>query len=163
MLPIFNEEYSDKKITILKIFLPFFHHKCHISPTFTTEDLNISPVKGYKFSMLCSTQNIQLMTECNGVNKYVCKYIWKIDKKNYVVISVDNNNGTLVTRSMLLHNNKVYTSKINEDKSRENNHENIHSQEREILSLTKISIFASLWSSRFWYYFSSGLKYQGSK
>ena len=44
---------------------------------------------------------MQLLTECNDVNKYVRKCIGKIDEQNYVVISVDGNDGKLTTIPML--------------------------------------------------------------
>ena len=72
----------------------------------------MSPVKGSTFSVLCSMQNIQKVTDCGGVNKYVCKFVGKIDKDNYVVVNVEGK-GKLATKVFFLHNNKVVTSKIN--------------------------------------------------
>ena len=65
-------------------------------------------------------QNIQWLMECGSVSKYIVKYIGKIDEKNYVAVFTDaNKNGTLVTKGIFLHSTKVATSKINEDKMKE--------------------------------------------
>ena len=100
----------------------YFHPKRHVPPTNPSNDMNISPVDGYTFSVCKSMQNVQLLTECGGVNKYVCKYIGKIDEQNYVVVNTDNaQNGHLMTQATFLHNTKVATSKFHEDKAREKN------------------------------------------
>ena len=63
-------------------------------------------------------QKAQVLTDCGGVNKCSWKYIGKIDKKNYVIFSVDRkNNGPLVTKATFLHNTKVATYKINKEKN----------------------------------------------
>ena len=53
----------------------------------------MSPVEGYTFANCRSMQNIQILTQCGGVNKYVCKYIGKVDKQNYVVVQANNAHG----------------------------------------------------------------------
>ena len=86
----------------------------------------MSPVEGYTFSNCRSMQNIQLLTQTGGVNKYVCKYIGKVDEQNYVVVKANNNasststsgSASLRTRSTFLHNTKITSSKIQEDKDR---------------------------------------------
>ena len=57
----------------------FFHPKRHIPPTNPTHDINMSPVEGYTFAVTRSMQNIQWLTNCGGCNRYVIKYIGKID------------------------------------------------------------------------------------
>jgi hypothetical protein len=102
--------------------LAVFHPKRHIPPTNPNGDLNISPVEGYTFANCRSMQNIQVLTQCGGVNKYVCKYIAKLDEQNYVVVRTDKQkNGCLVNIATFLHNTKVTTTKINEEKSRKDN------------------------------------------
>ena len=86
----------------------FFTPKRHIPPTMSTHDMNMSPVEGKTFSVCESMQNIQMLTDCGGVNKYVCKYIGKIDEQNYVVIYVDGKS-QLVTKGQFLHNTKIST------------------------------------------------------
>ena len=74
----------------------------------STFDTNMSPVEGKTFSACLSMQNIQTLTDCGGVNKYVCKYVGKIDEQNYVVVYVDGK-GQLVTKGQFLHNTKITT------------------------------------------------------
>ena len=111
--------------------LSLFHPKRHIPPTNPNGDLNISPVEGYTFANCRSMQNIQVLTQCGGVNKYVNKYIAKIDEQNYVIVSTDKNkNGELQLRKFFVHNSKV--SKNAEDTERENLRESKHPQGRVI-------------------------------
>ena len=113
---------------------PYFHPKRHIPPTNHTGDLNISLVAGYFFSQSLSMQNVQVLTECGGVNKYFYKNIWKIDEQNFVIVYTDTHtNGVLVTKKTFLHNTKITTSKINEDKARMEKRENFHIQGRAII------------------------------
>ena len=65
-------------------------------------------------------QNVQRLTGNGGCSKYVCKYIAKIDEQNYVVVKVDGQ-GQLVTQANFLHNTKVLSSKIGEDRERKKN------------------------------------------
>ena len=91
----------------------------------------MSPIEGKTFAVTRSMQNAQLLTDCGGVNKYVCKYIGKIDEKNYVIVNVDGR-GRLTSKEVFVHNSKVSTSKINEDKAREERRDNSHVQGRAI-------------------------------
>ena len=50
----------------------------------------ISPYKSETFCVYQSQQNCQLLTEAGGCRKYCCKYLAKIDKQNYINISMDN-------------------------------------------------------------------------
>ena len=109
----------------------FFSPKRHIPPTMNTFDLNMSPVEGKTFSACLSMQNIQTLTDCGGVNKYVCKYIGKIDEQNYVVVYVDSK-GQLATKGQFLHNTKIATSKKNEDDARAKSRDSTHPQGRAI-------------------------------
>jgi hypothetical protein len=118
---------------VFKSHHPFFNPKRHIPPTNPTNDMNMSPVEGRIFSVCRSMLNVQQLTECGGVNKYVNKYITKIDEQNFVIVNVDGQrNGALVTKSQFLHNTKVVSSKINEDKAKENMRGNDHPQGRAI-------------------------------
>ena len=116
--PIVENEYGYR--SAIKSKLSFLHPKRHIPPTNPSDDINMSPCEGHTFSICRSMQNIQVLTHGGGVNKYVCKYIGKIDEQNYVVVMVDpETNGQLVKKARFLHNTKVQTTKINEEKSRE--------------------------------------------
>ena len=66
-----------------------FHPKRHILPTNPSDDLNMSPVDRKTFSICRSIQNAQLLTYCDGVKKYVYKYIDKIDESNYIIVNAD--------------------------------------------------------------------------
>lgn len=76
-------------------------------------------------------QNIQRLTHCGGVNKYICKYIGKIDEQNYVVVHV-NGKGQLVTKGQFLHNTKIRASKNNKDNARAKTRDCKHPQGRAI-------------------------------
>ena len=116
-----------------KSSLEYFHPKRHIPPTNPNGDNNMSPVEGYLFVACRNMQNVQFLTLCGGVNKYVVKYIGKIDEQNYVIIGTDSSkNGALVSRAYFLHNTKVSTSKFNEDKLKEQNRSKNHVQGRAI-------------------------------
>lgn len=119
--------------------IPFFKPKRHIPPTNPSDDMNMSPVEGKTFSVCRSMQNAQQLTECGGVNKYVCKYIGKIDENNYVVVNVDGK-GQLVTKAVFLHNTKVVTSKIHEDQAREKSRDNSHMQGRAISQMEMLHV-----------------------
>ena len=98
----------------------FFHPSRHIPATNPNEDVNMSPVESYTFCVCKSMQNIQLIKGTGGCNKYVCKYVGKIDEQNFVVVKANpNDNGNLITQSNFLHNTKVTGSKINEDAKKE--------------------------------------------
>lgn len=63
-------------------------------------------------------QNVQKLLGVGGCSKYVCKYINKMDEQNYVVVKIDGRS-KLVTLAVFLHNTKVLSSKIAEDKERQ--------------------------------------------
>jgi hypothetical protein len=96
---------------------PLFNPCKHIPPINPEKDENISPVESRMFIMCRSMQNVQKITGTGGCNKYVCKYIAKIDEQNYVIVSVkDGANGKLTTNTKFLHNTKVAGTAINEEK-----------------------------------------------
>jgi hypothetical protein len=117
---------------------PIFHHKFftptrHIPAINLNCDKNISPIESRLFLLCRSMQNVQLIRGTGGCNKYVCKYIAKIDEQNYVIVSVDKNmNGELVTKSTFLHNTKVHRTNINETAVRDSNRESRRPQGRAI-------------------------------
>ena len=116
--PIIENQYGYK--SAIKSKLSFLHPKRHIPPTNVSDDINMSPCEGRTFSICRSMQNIQILLHGGGVNKYVCKYIAKLDEQNYIVVMVDpETNGQLVTVARFLHNTKVQTTKVNEEKSRQ--------------------------------------------
>lgn len=113
--------------------LPYFHPKRHIPPVNWNEYCNISPVEGYTFSYCKSMQNIQLITDSGGCNKYTIKYVGKIDAQNYVIVYSDGHkNGHLILKSTYLHNTKLSASKYNEDKKLNAKREKSHARGRAI-------------------------------
>ena len=58
-----------------------FHPSRNIPPTNPNDDVNISPVESKTFCECQSMQNCQLLMYTNGCNKYCCKYVVKVDKK----------------------------------------------------------------------------------
>ena len=93
----------------------------------------MSPVESRLFLLCRSMQNVRLIRGCCGCNKYICKYIAKINKLNYVVVSVhQNTNGKLVTKSSFLHNTKISRSAHNENELHKLSHEYSRPQGRAI-------------------------------
>ena len=62
-------------------------------------------------------QNIQVLKGLRGCAKYLCKYIAKVDEKNYVVIEIYGQ-GNIVTKAVLLNNTRVESSRMGENKER---------------------------------------------
>ena len=60
-------------------------------------------------------ENVQDLTGTGSCSKYFGNYILKMDENNYVVVSVEGA-GKLVTKATFLHNTKITSSKMNEDK-----------------------------------------------
>ena len=89
-----------------KSSLPLFHPYRHVSLTNPTNDNKISPVEGYTFSVCKSMQNFQLLTDAGVFFNSVFKYIARIDKQNYFVVSVDGEI-KLVTKAKFLHYTKI--------------------------------------------------------
>ena len=84
---------------------PFFHPTRHIPPTNPHFDKNISPVEGKTFSACKSMQNIQCLISSGGMNKYVCKYVGKMDENNHVIFRVHAHDSVvLISQSTFLHN-----------------------------------------------------------
>ena len=54
----------------LKSSMDFLNPKRHTPPTNPTNDMNMSLVEGYTFAVCRSIKNIQILTECGGVNKF---------------------------------------------------------------------------------------------
>ena len=117
---------------------PIYNHDLfkgnrHIPPTNPNNDLNISPANGELFAATKSMQNIQILTNTNGCHKYVNKYIGKIDETNYIIVGANGSkHGSLVTHGTFLHNTKISSSKINEDKALQKKRDKDHARGRGI-------------------------------
>ena len=58
-------------------------------------------------------QNCQRLDQAGGCCKYICKYLGKVDKQNYITVSTNKDNKCEIQRnSTYLHNTKVTTSDI---------------------------------------------------
>lgn len=79
---------------------------------------NISPVETSTFIACRSMQNIQRLKGCGECCKYCCKYIGKIDEQNYLHVAVGKH-GELIRQAYFLHNTKITSSKIAQEKERE--------------------------------------------
>ena len=81
---------------------------------------NMSPVCLDWFAALKSMMNFQILTSTNGVARYVVKYVVKLDEGNRCTVYADAHSGsTLKVEKQFLHNTKIASSKINEDKALE--------------------------------------------
>ena len=96
-----------------------------ILPPARRDEGNISPVIGRLFVATRSSMNVQICTS-HGTSRYIVKYLIKIDENNYIAFSVNQRDPTdIKSEKVFLHNTKVATSKINEDKRlRESRHWN---------------------------------------
>lgn len=92
-------------------FHPFFRPMRHIPSTNANLDMNISPVETRTFVACRSMQNIQSLTHSNGCNRYVVKYVGKLDRGSYVIFSCNPNKlGAITAEANFLHNTKISTS-----------------------------------------------------
>ena len=87
---------------------------------------NMSPVIPEWFVLTRSMQNAQVVTDTNGVSRYVVKYIIKMDQGNRCIIWADSHTGAVMrAQSQFLHNTKITRSAKNEqsafEKSRSRN------------------------------------------
>ena len=101
----------------------------------------VSLVEGFAFSVCESMKNAQMLTNCGGFNKHVCKCVGKIEEKNCIVVSVNGSkSGSFTTKSSFLHNTKVTSAKTNEDKECETKRENKRVQERAISQMETLHV-----------------------
>ena len=119
----------------------FFHPKKHIPPTNPNDYSNISPVEGKTFAACKSMQNIQWLTHTGGLNKYICKYIGKIDENNYVVVRAHAHDpGILISQKVFLHNTKITSSKMNELKAMQKKRDKNHPKGRAISLMEMLQV-----------------------
>ena len=111
---------------------PYFEPKRHIAPCNFNATCNMSPVILDFFVALKSMQNAQALDHTNGISKYICKYIGKFDNGNYIILCEDSHTGEWVLGKTRLHNTKIVTSKINEDKAFNNDRNKNHPKGRDM-------------------------------
>ena len=71
---------TDSNEKVVTYNYDFFTLKRYILLIISIFDTNMSPVEGKIFSACLSMQNLQILTRYSSVNKYIYKYISKIDK-----------------------------------------------------------------------------------
>ena len=124
---IINDETGERNI--FQSTLDFFHQKRWV-PSISAGENRISPVEQETFCICRSMQNCQRLTSSGGCCKYCCKYISKIDQQNYITVSMDptKKDGSMVTKSYFLHNTKVSSSEIAEEKEKDSRRDSNHPQ-----------------------------------
>lgn len=113
----------------------YFTPERHIAPCNFNATDNMSPVICDFFVALHSMQNAQMLEHTNGCTKYCVKYITKFDEDNYVVLCQDIHTGEWVLGKTRLHNTKIVSSKINEDKAFEQQRHKNHPKGRHLAHL----------------------------
>ena len=103
--PIHNES---NNIFSFKSNLDYFHPKKYIPPWKYGDD-KISPCETRTFTACRSMYNIQRLIGSGGSFRYCCKYVGKVDKKNYCTVSTSAD-GSLIQRATFFHNTKCVTS-----------------------------------------------------
>ena len=128
-------EFGDKNK--FKSSLDYFHPKRWI-PAISPGEGFVSPFEKETFAICQSMQNVQRLDQAGGCCKYACKYLAKIDKQNYVVISMNKEKkGTIQTSSTYLHNTKISSSEAQQQKEKKERRDNQHPEGR-IISLTEM-------------------------
>ena len=77
----------------------------------------MSPVVTELFLLFLSMVNAQSVGHANGLAKYILKYVGKFDQGNRVTASANPHTGSLQVGLQFLHNTKITTSRINEEKA----------------------------------------------
>ena len=132
--PLLNE---DGNRNTFKSSIDFFHPKRWVPAVVPGEPLT-SPYESITFCICRSMQNCQRLDQAGGCCKYTCKYLGKIDKQNYVKISTSQEvKGEINTSSTYLHNTKITSSNIQQEKEKEKRRDTNHPEGR-CISLTEM-------------------------
>jgi predicted GIY-YIG superfamily endonuclease len=133
-----NEMYDvDGNKNEFKSTLGYFHPKRWI-PAVVPGEAPISPYESETFCICQSMQNIQRLDQAGGCCKYTCKYLAKIDKQNYISISVNKSDkNRLESNSTYLHNTKITSSDKQQQKEKVEDRDSKHPQGR-CVSLTEM-------------------------
>jgi predicted GIY-YIG superfamily endonuclease len=123
---------------VFKSLLGYFHPKRWI-PAVVPGEAPVSPFEGQTFAVCKSMQNCQRLDEAGGCCKYTCKYLGKIDKQNYVTISMSKTkkDGSIQSNSTYLHNTKITASDIQQEKEKNTKRDKHHPDGR-CVSLTEM-------------------------
>ena len=137
--PIITNEFGAQ--SEFKSSCKYFHPTRHIHPTNPHEHLNISPVEGKTFSACRSMQNVQWITQSDGLNRYICKYVGKIDENNHVIVRAHAHDpGVLISQATFLHNTKITSSSINEMKALDKKRNKKHPRGRAISLMEQLQV-----------------------
>jgi predicted GIY-YIG superfamily endonuclease len=102
-----------------KSTLGYFHPKRWV-PAIVPGDAPLSPYESETFCICQSMQNCQRLDQAGGCCKYTCKYLVQVDKQNYVTISMNKDKkGSLETNSTYLHNTKIASSDLQQEKEKD--------------------------------------------
>ena len=97
---------------------PMLKPKRHMGKVTPSARENMSPVNPRFFALTRSMQNLQVITETNGVSRYVVKYVIKMDRGNRCSIWADAHTGSVLRADyQFLHNTKISRSAKNEDEA----------------------------------------------
>ena len=101
-----------------RFFDPMLNPKRHVGKVTPSATENMSPVNPRFFALTRSMQNAQVITETNGVSRYVVKYVIKMDHGNRCTIFADARTGAVLSAEyQFLHNTKITRSAKNEDEA----------------------------------------------
>ncbi len=96
---------------------PYFKPHRHMAPCNRNARCNMSPTPTELFLLLRSMVNAQWMGHSNGIAKYLLKYVGKFDQGNRATASANPHTGAIRVGQEFLHNTKIASSRINEDKA----------------------------------------------
>ena len=101
--------------------LDILQPKRHMGAVHPGCEENMSPVVDHFFATTKSMQNAQILTgECGAVSRYVAKYIVKLDEGNRIIVWADQHTGAVLrAEKNFLHNTKITSSRIAENKAHE--------------------------------------------
>ena len=110
----------------------YFCSTRHMPPCNQNATCNMSPVLTELFILFLSMVNVQAIGQASGIAKYILKYVAKFDQSNRVAASANTRTGALKIGSQFLHNTKITTSAINEDKAHKKQRNKHHFSYRDI-------------------------------
>jgi hypothetical protein len=111
---------------IFKSSLDFLHPTRWVPPVVPGEAV-ISPFESETFCCQLQ-QDCQRLTEAGGCCKYCCKYLNKVDKQNYLSMSMDQQNKGSYTSNTYIHNTKITSSDIQQEEEKKKHRDFNHPQ-----------------------------------
>ena len=101
---------------------PEFHHPyfCptrHMPPCNSNAKCNMSPTIAELFLFFRSMTNVQILAHASGIAKYILKYVGKFDQGSRAIASVNTQTGNIRMGTQFMHNTKIESSRINEERA----------------------------------------------